>query len=219
MIIWTAEASARAVGPEHVYIATDDDRISAEVEAAGFQSIMTSGDALTGTDRLAEAAEKITYDIYVNVQGDEPLVNPEDIRRCVALKEQHPDMVINGFTWISEQEDPHNPNIPKVITTEDNVMITISRAALPGYKNERCAPARYRKQVCIYGFNREELIAFRRFGRKSALERCEDIEILRFLELDKRVLMYETAPGSLAVDLPEDVAPVESALRKAQGAA
>ena len=86
MILWVAELSARAVGPEHVYVATEDTRISTVVEEAGFRALMTSKTALTGTDRLAEAAEMIDYDIYVNVQGDEPLVNPEDIKRCAELK-------------------------------------------------------------------------------------------------------------------------------------
>lgn len=73
-------------------------------------------------------------------------------------------------------------------------------------------PSRYKKQVCIYAFTRGELAAYQRFGRKSELEFIEDIEILRFLELGKTVRMVETRPGSFAVDVPEDVATVESAL-------
>src|SRR5690606_27506517 len=76
MILWVAELSAKAVGLENVYIATEDNRIAEVVVAAGFQAVMTSGRALTGTDRLAEAAEQIEADIFINVQGDEPLVNP-----------------------------------------------------------------------------------------------------------------------------------------------
>ena len=76
------------------------------------------------------------------------------------------------------------------------------------------APERYKKQVCIYGFTREELTAFREFGRKGPLEACEDIEILRFQELGRKIVMYETSPGTMAVDVPGDVAPVEAALRK-----
>ena len=175
---------------------------------------MTSKTALTGTDRLAEAAEMIDYDIYVNVQGDEPLVNPDDIRRCVELKAASPELIANGFAWMGEEEDPHNVNIPKVITTEDEVMVYMSRVALPGFKDPRMAPERYKKQVCIYGFSREELAAFRAFGRKGTLEACEDIEILRFQELGRRIVMYETSPGTMAVDVPGDVAPVEAALRR-----
>ncbi|PJE33960.1 3-deoxy-manno-octulosonate cytidylyltransferase [Pseudooceanicola lipolyticus] len=214
MILWVAELSARAVGPEHVYVATEDTRISTVVEEAGFRALMTSKTALTGTDRLAEAAEMIDYDIYVNVQGDEPLVNPEDIKRCAELKAAQPDLIVNGFAWIGPDEDPHSVNIPKVITTEDDVMVYMSRIALPGFKEAKNAPERYKKQVCIYGFTREELTAFREFGRKGPLEACEDIEILRFQELGRKIVMYETSPGTMAVDVPGDVAPVEAALRK-----
>src|SRR6056297_1338589 len=104
MILWVTELSAKAVGRENVYVATDDERISEAARAAGFSALMTSADALTGTDRLAEAAQMIDYDIYVNVQGDEPLVNPDDIRRCIKLKPEHPEMIVNGFCWIGADE-------------------------------------------------------------------------------------------------------------------
>lgn len=212
MILWVAELSARAVGQDHVYVATEDERIAEVVRDAGFSALMTSPDAMTGTDRLAEAAAMIDYDIYVNVQGDEPLVEPEDIRRCIALKAERPEMIVNGFCYIGEDEDPASVNIPKVITTETGRMVYMSRNLLPGFKDAKNEPRRYKKQVCIYGFTGDELDAYAGFGRKSALEKAEDIEILRFLELDRQILMYECHPGSLAVDVPEDVAKVEAAL-------
>lgn len=214
MVLWVAELSAEAVGAENVYVATEDQRIVDVVEAAGYRAVIT-GEALTGTDRLAEAAQRIDADIYINVQGDEPLVFPEDILKVRDAKLQHMDDVVNGFSWISEAEDPHSVNIPKVITNERDEMIYMSRVALPGYKDEKVAPARYKKQVCIYGFTREELTAYAAFGRKSELEYSEDIEILRFLELGKTIRLVETRPGSLAVDVDEDVAKVEAALKAA----
>lgn len=213
MILWVAELSARAVGVESVYVATEDQRIYDVVVEAGFQAVMTSNEAMTGTDRLAEAAEKIEADIYINVQGDEPLLDPDDICRIRDKKMEHKNSVINGFCWVSEQEDPENANIPKVITNESNFMVYMSRRALPGFKEAINAPKSYKKQVCIYAFNREELQAFKDFGRKSELEACEDIEILRFLELDKKIIMVETKGGTLAVDVPEDVEPVENAIK------
>lgn len=214
MILWVAELSARAVGHAHVFVATEDNRIAEVVRKAGFSALMTSAEALTGTDRMAEAASMLDYDIFINVQGDEPLVDPEDINRCIALKTDHPEMIVNGFCWIGPDEDPASVNIPKVIATETGVMVYMSRTLLPGFKEAKNAPARYMKQVCIYGFSREELDAYAGFGRKSALEKCEDIEILRFLELDRRILMYECRPGSLAVDVPQDVPKVEAALKQ-----
>lgn len=215
MILWVAELSAKAIGTENVYVATEDTRIFELVENAGFQAVMTSDDALTGTDRLAEASKDIEADVYINVQGDEPLANPIDIQKVRDAKLAHMGDVINGYSWISPQEDPHSINIPKVITTEDNELVYMSRVALPGFKDDKCAPTRYKKQVCIYAFTRDELNGFRSFGRKSELEHSEDIEILRFLELGKKIRMVETQPGSLAVDVPEDVAKVEAALREA----
>lgn len=213
MILWVAELSARAVGKEHVYVATEDSRIADLVRQAGFNSLMTSSNALTGTDRLAEASRSLEYDIFVNVQGDEPLVNPADIVSCIKLKSRSPDKIINGYCWIGDDEDPANINLPKVVTNEQDHLVYISRAQLPASKIKKNEPKRYKKQVCIYGFSREELEAFSSFGRKSQLESAEDIEILRFLELDRQVIMYECHPGSLAVDVPADVSRVELALQ------
>jgi 3-deoxy-manno-octulosonate cytidylyltransferase (CMP-KDO synthetase) len=192
-----------------VYIATEDERIFSVVTKAGFQAVMTSDTALTGTDRLAEAALHIDADIFINVQGDEPLVNPADILKIAHAKQQNPDCIINGFSWISAQEDPNSVNIPKVITNEANELVYMSRAALPAFKDNKNAPTRFKKQVCIYGFTRQELFDFKNFGRKSELEYSEDIEILRFFELNKKIIMVEVTAGSLAVDIPEDVAGVE----------
>ena len=86
MILWVAELSAKAVGQEHVFIATDDIQIAKVVKESGYSVLMTSSKAKTGTDRIAEAAAQIDYDIYVNVQGDEPLVSPCDITACIKLK-------------------------------------------------------------------------------------------------------------------------------------
>lgn len=213
MILWVAELSAHAVGASNVYVATDDLRIAEVVNNAGFQTVMTSSNALTGTDRLAEAADKIDADIFINVQGDEPLACPEDITKVRNKKLQNIESVVNGFSWISAQEDPFSVNIPKVITNEKNELIYMSRVALPGFKDKENAPLKYKKQVCIYAFTKKELKDFQGFGRKSEIESCEDIEILRFFELNKTILMVETQPGSLAVDVPDDVYKVEEALR------
>jgi len=217
MILWVAELSAKAVGRDSVYIATEDQRIFDVVQAAGFNAVMTSQDALTGTDRLAEAANLIDADIYINVQGDEPILSPADITRILEVKESNMHSIVNGFCWMGEEENPDSVNVPKVITNEAGRLIYMSRKALPGFKDERQAPLRFKKQVCIYAFTKDELLAFKSFGRKSYLESAEDIEILRFLEMGKSIVMVETTGGSLAVDVPEDVPPVELALKRVHG--
>ena len=168
---------------------------------------------MTGTDRLAEAAQKIDYDIYLNVQGDEPLVDPKDIIKIRDTKISRMDQVINGFCSVLDTEDPHSINIPKVITNEKNELVYISRLALPGFKQKKFSPNSYKKQVCIYAFTKNELDLFINFSRKSTLEQAEDIEILRFLELDKTIFMIETKPGSLAIDVPDDIQKVEERLK------
>jgi 3-deoxy-manno-octulosonate cytidylyltransferase (CMP-KDO synthetase) len=214
MIQWVAELSSKAVDQENVYIATDDKKIQTAVMHMGYKVVMTSEKCLTGTDRLAEVAQQIKADIYINVQGDEPLVNPEDIQKVINAKKQYPGDVINGYAVIGKHEDPKNINIPKVIFTEDRRLVYMSRQVLPGHKEEKFAPIEYYKQVCIYAFNRQELIDYRKFGGKSTLEQAEDIEIIRFLEWGQTIRLVETRPGSLAVDVPDDVAIVEKALKQ-----
>ncbi|WP_439858870.1 3-deoxy-manno-octulosonate cytidylyltransferase [Pseudomonas sp. MBLB4136] len=214
MILWVAELCAKALPKQDVYIATEDQRIAQVVEGAGFNAIMTSDKALTGTDRLAEAAAAIDADIYLNVQGDEPLLDPNDILKVLDFKKRYPRDVINGFCPISDQEDPHSVNIPKVIFTDDHRLVYMSRLALPGFKSKENQPRVYYKQVCIYAFSREDLLRYGQFGRKSTLEQSEDIEILRFLEWGASIRMIETQPGSLAVDVPEDVQAVERELQR-----
>jgi 3-deoxy-manno-octulosonate cytidylyltransferase (CMP-KDO synthetase) len=214
MVLWVAELSARAVDKENVYIATDDKRISKVVVDAGFNTIMTSDKCFTGTDRLAEAAKQISADIYINVQGDEPLVNPKDIVNIIKAKELHYNEIINGYCPLSSEEDPNNVNIPKVIFTEDNSLVYMSRQAIPGFKDHSQAPNQYYKQVCIYAFTADELRSYAEYGRKSTLEASEDIEIIRFFEWGQKIRMVETSPGSLAVDVQEDVTKVEQGLRE-----
>lgn len=217
MVLWVAELSAKAVGADNVFVATEDKRIADVVEKAGFGMVMTSDDCLTGTDRLAEASTQIDADIYINVQGDEPLVNPGDINKAIQLKQHDMGHIYNAYCWMNELENPDNVNIPKVITNEKNKLIYMSRQPLPGFKSENNKPKAYKKQVCIYAFTKDELLDFKNFGRKSVLEYSEDIEILRFLELDRQIYMFETQASSLAVDVPTDIPLVENALKQVHG--
>jgi len=216
MILHVAEITARALGGENTWVATDNQRIADVVKSAGFNVAITSETALTGTDRVWEAARQVKADIYVNIQGDEPLLNPKDIELIVAEKKKRRKGVVNGMCRLLSHEDPSSVNIPKVIITENNCMVYMSRTAIPGFKSSHNKPAYYMKQVCIYAFTYEELEAFGRFGRKSTLEKYEDIEILRYLDLFVPVFMVETSGTSLAVDIPEDVPVVEEALRRRQ---
>ena len=174
-----------------------------------FNCIRTN-DAITGTDRVALASKSLNYDLFINIQGDEPLLDPKDIEKCINLKQENPDYVFNGFNLMSSEENFNSPNIPKLVTNEHNDLIYISRALIPSQKkiiNNK--NLEYKKQVCIYGFSKQELNSFYNYGRKSKLEQIEDIEILRFFELNTPIKMFQCRKGSIAVDIPEDVKKVE----------
>ena len=214
MILWVAEICAQALPMEFVYVATDDLKIKKVVEEAGFNVLMTSEKALTGTDRIADAANQIDADIYINVQGDEPLLDPNDILSILEVKKKYPNEVINGYSKIDKNENPESLNIPKVVFNESNQMIYMSRQLIPGAKSKKFKPTSYFKQVCIYAFNKKELSDFVDFGRKGTIELNEDIEILRFLDIGTKIRVVETMGSSLAVDVPEDVKKVEEAILK-----
>jgi len=216
MIIWVCELVEKALGHDNTYVATDDARIKNAVEHYGYNVVMTSDRCKTGTDRLWEVAEKINADIYVNIQGDEPLLNPEDIIKIVNFKKQNMDFVINGATKLSSEDDPHSINIPKVVfSKETRDLLYMSRKAIPGVKSvETSLDIEYWKQVCIYAFTYKELELFGERSEKTFLENYEDIEILRFLELGHKIKIVETSDNTNAVDCKEDVALVEELLKQ-----
>jgi len=213
MIIWVAEIASKAVGISNVYIATDDNRIANEVNEKGYKYIMTSCSSLTGTDRVAEASIGLNYDIFVNVQGDEPLVSPKDILRCIDHKLKYKDHIINSYNLINDDQDPSSINIPKVVINSAEDLIYISRSLVPGFKDLKFKVNSYLKQICIYGYNRKELSNFLEFGAKSEIEKSEDIEILRFFELGHPIKMFKANNNSLSVDVVEDIEKVERELR------
>lgn len=213
MILWVAELTAEAVGVENTYVATDHESIARVVRNAGFQTVMTSPEALTGTDRIAEAIRDIDADVFINVQGDEPMLDPRSIREVIDAVQKHPHAVINGYAPIAGHEDPANVNLPKCAIASDGRLLYMSRAAVPAYKDGSKEQEIYYKQVCIYAFTREQLVAYAASGQKAPCEASEDIEILRFLDMGYTVQMIELPGDTLAVDVPEDVDTVEAAMR------
>lgn len=212
MVLWVAEACKRAIGVDRVIVATEDLRIKEIVERAGFRAEMTSTNCMTGTDRVAEVARKLSVLTVLNVQGDEPMVASEDIVAVAKAHAENPGNVINGYTALSPREDPSRTTIPKVVLDEKGSLVYASRRDIPGSKNS--GPSQdstaYLKQVCIYAFSPEHLENFSARNRKTPLEMTEDIEILRFIEMGQKVQMIRTREASAAVDTPEDVKQVEA---------
>jgi len=217
MVLWVAEACEQAVGNHQVVIATEDRRIFDIASLAGFQAAMTSRDALTGTDRVAEVAAEIGGLTVVNVQGDEPLVSPEDILKVARVHQENRDYVVNGYTHLSAEEDPNRPTIPKLVLDQHEQLLYASRAPIPSSKEPRSVMRnQFLKQVCIYGFSTQQLERFSRRGTKTPLEKSEDIEVLRFIELNQPVKMVRLENRGVAVDEQADVLPAEEALKSRQ---
>ncbi len=213
MVIRVAERSAMAFGIENTYIATEDERIAGICRQYGYQAVITSDKCKTGTDRLYEASLQVDADIYVNIQGDEPLVDPEDIKRIAEAKLQHPDWVINGMRALEDTEDPADVNLPKVVANKFGELVYMSRLPVPGIKDPVMGKPVYKKQVCIYAFSKQNLADFSSFPDKAYIEQFEDIEILRFFDTGTRILMIDTQGQSMAVDIPADVQKVEQFMR------
>ena len=207
----TYERCIMAVPKEQIYVATDNVEIFKHCKQSNMQVVMTSENCLTGTDRVAEVAEQIEANYYINVQGDEPLMNPQDILDTIKAAEKYTGEIINGYAPINE-EDYKSLTVPKVVIRPDGRLLYMSRSSIPGNKNGSFQKAW--RQVCVYAFPKIALQTFIKEGEKTPLEAQEDIEILRFLELGYEVRMIPLSVDSIAVDVPEDVERVKQKLRK-----
>ncbi|WP_298942626.1 3-deoxy-manno-octulosonate cytidylyltransferase [uncultured Psychromonas sp.] len=198
--VW--EKCCVAVNSVDVYVATDSTEIAERVKGFGGQVVMTSSDCLTGTDRLAEANLKLDCDFLINVQGDEPVIEPSNITKIIESFKKTSN-VTNAYCAITSEDEFRSLTVPKVVTTSNQKLLYMSRSAIPLSKGGDYVNAY--KQVCVYAFSRDHLSFFTSSKEKTPLEKIEDIEILRFLESDIQVDMVEVESGSLAVDIPADV--------------
>jgi 3-deoxy-manno-octulosonate cytidylyltransferase (CMP-KDO synthetase) len=151
------------------------------------------------------------------VQGDEALLNPDDIVQVVKEKIKNSNSVVTCMAKLTSSEDPNDLKTCKVATNLNDELMYVSRNAIPSSKNGIVKSAF--KQVCVYAFNKDELKTYFERGKdsgKTPAELSEDIEIIRFLEMGKRVKMVRVEGGTLAVDFPEDVSEVEKIFRKQQ---
>ncbi|MFT6834734.1 MAG: 3-deoxy-manno-octulosonate cytidylyltransferase (CMP-KDO synthetase) [Francisellaceae bacterium] len=199
--VW--ERCCLAVDTNLVYIATDSDKIRDVAEDFGAQVIMTGSTCLTGTDRLAQANKQLNCDFIINVQGDEPLINPEDIKTVIYEYEKAPNTIINAMCRLKDEQEFRSFTVPKVVVSKSGSLLYMSRSPIPITKTDQFKFGY--KQVCIYAFSKEHLEFFASHKKKTAVEVVEDIEILRFLENDIPVKMIEVESSSIAVDVPGDI--------------
>jgi 3-deoxy-manno-octulosonate cytidylyltransferase (CMP-KDO synthetase) len=207
--VW--EQCEKAIPSKNIFVATDSEKIKNHCLENNIQVLLTSSDCLTGTDRVYEASKQIQAETIINVQGDEPLINPEDIKKVIEESKRYPNKIINAMCPILEEKDFRSINIPKVVVRKDFQLLYMSRAPIPIDKINSFSKAW--KQVCIYAFPKNALKSFSLEGSKTPLEFLEDIEILRFLELGYDIKMIEVSTSSIAVDVPKDVKRVVEAIR------
>ena len=218
MIQWVCEGAQRCPLVDRVLVATDDARIAAAVNAFGGTAVMTRGDHPTGTDRLAEVAADLASELIVNVQGDEPLIDPAMIE--AAVRPLLADAAIPMGTLktpLTSLEEFHNPNVVKVVTDRQGFALYFSRAPIPHPRDfadelaTRWQELATAKHVGLYVYRRDFLLRFPTLV-PTPLEEQEKLEQLRALEHGYRIHVAATPLGVQGVDTPEDLARVRRLL-------
>lgn len=209
MLQWVVEASRRAEVAERVVVATPDEEIFHACSAFGAEAVMTRNDHPTGTDRIAEVSNALLADVYVNVQGDEPLIRPESIRACALPLLADANVPMGSVFSECSADEADNSAVVKVVTDLQGFALYFSRFPIPFPRSERPAPLK--KHVGIYAYRREVVQAFSTWPQ-SPLERAESLEQLRFMENGVRIRMSEGAGSELAVDTPEQAEEVRRIL-------
>jgi 3-deoxy-manno-octulosonate cytidylyltransferase (CMP-KDO synthetase) len=205
---WVYVAAKNASIFDKIIVATEDQRILESCQKYGVDTELTSNSHETGTDRVAEIARKLDYDIYVNIQGDEPLIESSIIKKAVDELIKNPDLqVVNLMTRITNPIDLINDTIPKVVVNNNMFGLYLSRSAVP-YPKGIVDYYTY-KQVCVYAFRKSSILKFSDLSR-SRNERIEDIEILRFIDNDIKVKFVEVSSKSIAIDTQKDYKLVKS---------
>ena len=215
MVQHVYERASRAQTVHRVIVATDDERILDAVKSFGGEARMTRTDHRTGTERIAEVAVHEPGDVFVNVQGDEPLIDPVAIDTAVgALLEEPPAQVSTVATAIRHPGDIMDPNVVKTVLDFDGNALYFSRAPIPWIRDtQQKLHVKYWKHLGLYVFQREALLEYPTLPQGD-LEKIEQLEQLRWLENGWKIRVVEVAHDAVSVDVPEDVARVEKLMQK-----
>lgn len=212
--VW--ERCTATAHPGRIVVATDDERIRDAVRAFGGEVRMTPPELDSGTARVAWVAEQEHADIYVNVQGDEPLLPPSTVDAAVTALLAHPAAdIATACCPLTDVEGISSPNTVKLVTDAAGFALYFSRAPIPHQRDAGNAiggTGVYRKHIGLYVYRREALLRFPSLP-PSALEQTEKLEQLRALEHGMRIAVAEVPSDTQAVDVPEDIARVERLLR------
>ena len=187
-----------------VIVATDDLRIATTVSSFGGKVRLTRADHKTGTDRLAEVASTLDCDIVVNIQGDEPLIDPRAIAEAVEPFEDASIQMTTLYRRIDDAADLPNPNVVKVVLDRAGFALYFSRAPIPHARDPRGGWPPFYKHIGLYAYRRSALLVLAALDQ-TPLERAESLEQLRALEHGIRIKAVETKYDSIGVDTPEDL--------------
>ena len=209
LVVWVVEAARACPQLDDVLVATDSDEVVALCEARGIAVELTSPELASGTDRVHAIAQKIDADVYVNIQGDEPLVKPEHITALLRpFAGEHVD--VTTLKVRCTPENIANPNAVKVVTAADGRALYFSRATIP-YNRDGRAPE-YWKHIGLYAYRKAALNRFPSLPA-SGLERMERLEQLRFLENGIAIYVEPTEYDTIGVDSEDDLRLVNALLR------
>jgi len=219
MIQWVYERSCQAPSLGQVLVATDDERIKGAVAGFGGTAVMTRADHASGTDRLAEVAAGLPEaEIIVNIQGDEPLIEPASIEQALAPLLADPTIPMGTLrVRISDQEEIDDPNVVKVVVDCQDFALYFSRHPIPYQRLSTKGGGRYWKHIGMYVYTRDFLLTYAQLPHTD-LEQRERLEQLRALEHGYRIACPETEHDAIGVDTPEDLVRVERVMRE-RGAA
>lgn len=216
MIVRVYQQASKARRLTGVIAAVDDERVYEAVVSNGGRAMMTAKDHPTGTDRLAEvAAAHPEAELIINVQGDEPMIEPAIIDELAAVFDDDPDLQMATVkSPMESQADINNPNNVKVVTDKNGYALYFSRSPLP-YFRENTGMTVY-KHIGIYAYKRDFLLEYAKM-MPTQLEQTESLEQLRALENGYKIKVIETDYHFVGVDTPEDLAAVNAAYQKLSG--
>ena len=217
MVQHVYERAKKAQTARRVIVATDDQRIVDAVRSFGGEARMTRGDHRTGTERIAEVAAHEQGDVFVNVQGDEPLIDPVAIDTAVAaLMEEPAAQIATVATSIRHASDIMDPNVVKTVLDFDSNGLYFSRAPIPWVRDtQQKIHVKYWKHLGLYVFQRDALLEYPTLPQ-GELEKIEQLEQLRWLENGWKIRVAEVEHDAVSVDVPEDVARVEKLMAAAR---
>ena len=213
MILRVYEQATSCPGLDEVVVATDDQRIEKHVLAFGGRAMMTSGHHKSGTERCSEVCREFRenrreFDVIVNIQGDEPYIQPGQITQLISCFDSAGTMIASLMKKISSGDELFNPNVVKVLTAAGGRALCFSRAAIPFIRDREAATwtehFSFFKHIGIYGYRPDVLMKIVQLP-PSALEAAESLEQLRWLENGYEVILKETGFESIAVDTPADL--------------